>query len=117
MEEAKGMSIRRQLVDLSMSIVMVAILLSTGVTLALTLREEYRHMEESLTDLSMLLSRTPVVRSALESAEGGEDLDGFLQEMARILWMAGLSGFTRKRKATPLANLETMNQSQHIPNT
>lgn len=81
MEETKGMSIRRQLVDLSMSIVMVAILLSTGVTLALTLREEYRHMEESLTDLSMLLSRTPVVRSALESAEGGEDLDGFLQEM------------------------------------
>ena len=71
MEETKGMSIRRQLVDLSMSIVMVAILLSTGVTLALTLREEYRHMEESLTDLSMLLSRTPVVRSALQSAVGG----------------------------------------------
>lgn len=81
MEQNKRRSIRRQLVDLSMSIVIVAILLSTGVTLALTLWEEYRHIGESLTDLSMLLSRTPVVRAAVTSQEGNEALDVLLWEM------------------------------------
>ncbi|MBM6937502.1 Spo0B domain-containing protein [Pseudoflavonifractor phocaeensis] len=74
-------SIRHQMVGLSMRVVLVAILLSTGATLGLTLMEEYRHMEENLTDLSMLLSRTPVVRGAMRSEEQGALLNALLVEM------------------------------------